>query len=129
MLQRYNQKSPRKVLDTRELFALAEGEDPLAREIVKSAGEAVGVTLGFLVNVLDPEAVIIGGGIGSHSKGVFWESLVASTRHHIWADNARDLPIIPAALGPDSGLIGAAVMVAQRFAPNVLPATSQPIHR
>jgi glucokinase len=60
--------------------------------------------------VLDPEAIIVGGGLGL-AGGLYWERFVASTREHIYADNARDLPILRAALGTDAGLIGAAASV------------------
>ena len=59
------------------------------------------------MNVLDPEAVIIGGGLGL-SEGPYWESLEASARKHIYSDLHRQLPIIRATTGADAGLIGAA---------------------
>ncbi|MCB0181469.1 MAG: ROK family protein, partial [Anaerolineae bacterium] len=55
-------------------------------------------------------AVVVGGGLGL-AGGRYWERFVASTRQHIYAHNSRRLPIIPAALGPDAGLIGAAAGV------------------
>jgi glucokinase len=93
------------------LAAAAEG-DREAIQVVESAGAALGVSVGWLVNVLDPEAVIVGGGLGL-AGGRYWESFVAAAREHIWADASRDLPILMAALGPDAGLIGAAAAVAQ----------------
>ena len=78
-----------------------------AIEVVRSAGAALGAALGFLVNVLDPAAIVVGGGLGL-SGGHYWEALVESTRAHIWAEGSRDLAIVPAALGVDAGIIGAA---------------------
>lgn len=92
------------------LAAAAEG-DAAAGEVVSSAGEALGVAIGWLVNVLDPAAVIVGGGLGT-AGGLYWDSMVAAMRAHIWADATRGLPILPAALGADAGLIGAAARVA-----------------
>jgi glucokinase len=69
--------------------------------------------VGFLVNVLDPEAVVVGGGLGL-AGGIYWSAFERATREHIWSDTARDLPILPAALGPDSGLIGAAAAAWKR---------------
>jgi glucokinase len=57
--------------------------------------------------VLDPEAVIVGGGLGL-AGGLYWESFVQATRAHIYAEDTRQLPILPAALGADVGIIGAA---------------------
>jgi glucokinase len=93
-----------------EVLAAANADDSSAAHVVKTAGEALGVGLAWLVNVLDPEAVIVGGGLGL-AGGLYWDSFIAAARGHIWAEAARDLPILPAALGPDAGLIGAAAAV------------------
>jgi glucokinase len=86
--------------------AAAEG-NPVAEEILRSAGTALGVSVAFLVNVLDPEAAVVGGGLGL-AKGPYWESFVQSAREHIWSPCTRTLPFIRAALGVHSGVIGAA---------------------
>lgn len=93
-----------------DVLAAVQAGDPQAAAIVRHAGEAMGVSLGWLVNVLDPEALVIGGGLGT-APGLYWESLVIATRDHIWSDTNRDLPIVQAALGPDAGMIGAAALV------------------
>lgn len=112
LVTQYNQRvSPDRRLTRGEavMAALAQG-DPVAAAIIDQAGDALGVSVGWLVNVLDPEAVVVGGGLGL-AGGRYWERFVASTRQHIYAHNSRGLPIIPAALGPDAGLIGAAAGV------------------
>jgi glucokinase len=96
-----------------EVLAAVEAGDPVAREVVRTAGEALGNCVGFLVNVLDPEAVIVGGGLGL-AGGLYWDRFIAATRAHIWAESSRDLPILPAALGVDAGLVGAATAIWQR---------------
>jgi len=88
----------------------AVGHDPVALDVVRTAGEALGVSTAFLVNTLDPDAVIVGVGLGL-AGGPYWESFLSSTRKHIWAENSRDLPILRAALGNDAGLVGAAATV------------------
>ncbi len=93
-----------------DVLAAVQAGDAQAAAIVRHAGEAVGVSLGWLVNVLDPEALVIGGGLGT-APGLYWASLVTATRAHIWSDINRELPIVQAALGPDSGIIGAAALV------------------
>ncbi len=102
--------------------AVARAEDVLAaaargvqaaREVVVSGATALGARLGWLVDVLDPDVLIVGGGLGS-VDGLYWETLVAATRAHVWADAGRDLPIRHAALGPDAALFGAALTIARR---------------
>ncbi len=87
--------------------------DPVAIDVVRTAGEALGTSAGFLVNILDPESLIIGGGLGQ-ARGLYWASFVTSTRSHIWSNTTRDLPILSAALGTNAGLVGAAAMILQK---------------
>ncbi len=108
LVARYNQASGRQVERGEAVLAAVAAGDPLAAEIVATAGDALGSSVGFLVNVLDPEAVIVGGGLGM-AGGLYWERFVASVRQHIYADTTRALPILPARLGVDAGLVGAAV--------------------
>jgi glucokinase len=96
-----------------EVTAAAERGDPRAVRVVCTAGEALGVTAGQIVNLLDPEALVVGGGLGS-SGGLYWESFVASARRHIWSDTNRGLPILRARHGGDAGLVGAAATVLEK---------------
>ncbi len=106
LLARYHQATGRTVHSGQELFAAVD-HDPVAREILYSAGAALGNSVAFLCNVLDPAAVIVGGGLGL-AGGVYWDAFVAATRAHIYAEDTRGLPILPAALGVDAGVVGAA---------------------
>jgi glucokinase len=94
-------ESAREVLD---LYS----SDPLAAQVVDQAGHAAGHGVALLVNLLDPHAVIVGGGLGS-VDGPYWCCLQASARAHIWADAARDVPLLRSGLGPDAAAIGAAL--------------------
>jgi glucokinase len=96
-----------------DVFSAASTGDKDASEILISAGEALGVSAAFLVNVLDPELMVIGGGLGM-AGGLYWEAFLRSCREHIFADNSRSLPIVNAKLGIDAGLVGAAAII---FAP------------
>jgi glucokinase len=104
---RYRRRSGRPAARAEDVLAAAAAGDVAAVEVVRSAGEALGNSVGFLVNVLDPEAVVVGGGLGL-AGGLYWDSFVAATREHVWSEETRELPILPAALGPDSGFVGAA---------------------
>jgi glucokinase len=110
LVARYNQTSAQKAARAQEVTEAASRNDPVAIQVVRSAGEALGNSVGFLINILDPEAVIVGGGLGL-TGGLYWSSFVASTRKHIWSDTTRHLRILPALLGTEAGLIGAAATV------------------
>jgi glucokinase len=83
--------------------ALARAEDAGA---IEGAGATLGSVLALLVNVLDPEAIVVGGGLGS-AGGAYWRGLVRATREHVWAEHMRELPIARAGLGANAGVIGA----------------------
>ena len=93
-----------------EVFRAASNGDKVATEILTSAGEALGVSVAFLVNVLDPEMIVVGGGLGM-AGGLYWDAFQRSCREHIFADNSRGLPIVSAKLGTHAGLAGAAAVV------------------
>lgn len=112
LVARYARKRPGQATRGEDVVAAAAAGDPVAMEIVQGAGHVLGNCVGWLVNVLDPEAVIVGGGLGL-AGGLYWDSFVTATRQHIWADASRDLPILPAKLGAEAGVIGAAAAVWQ----------------
>lgn len=94
-----------------DVLALAESGDTAARTIVASAGEALGAAIAQLVNVLDPAAVVIGGGLGL-ATGRYRESIDGALRAHAWSELHRDIPLVSAQLGNDAGIIGAALAAA-----------------
>lgn len=100
----------RQARSAKDVMRAALDGDRTARDVCASAGAALGVGIAFLVNALDPEAVVIGGGLGL-AGGIYWDSLVRSVRRHVWAPDIRALPILPAGLGLDAGLVGAAATV------------------
>ena len=96
-----------------DVLAAAMAGDGAALEVIRAASEALGGQVGLLVNTLDPEAVIVGGGLGL-SEGPYWDSFIGSTRRHIWSAGLRELPIVRAATGADAGWLGAAVAAWRR---------------
>lgn len=95
------------------LQAAAEGH-PVADTIIRTGASALGAHIGLLVNVLDPEAVVLGGGLGS-SAGPYWETVVSAVRGQIWSDTHRQLPLLQAKTGIDAGWLGAAIAALDRF--------------
>lgn len=94
----------------RDLFHAAKS-DPQARLLLENSLLSIASYLGQLVNILDPSMMVIGGGIGSNPD--INARLAELTRPFIFADLARDLPIVPAALGDNAGAIGVAALAAR----------------
>jgi glucokinase len=92
---------------THELVAAHEQGDAAATEIWLRSVRALGVGIAGLINVLDPEAVIIGGGIARSGAALF-EPLEKFVRDAEWNVGATPVKILPAQLGEFAGACGAA---------------------
>lgn len=98
-----------------DVLKAASSGDLNAIAVVRHGAQALGAAIGWLVNVLDPEAIVIGGGLGL-TEGLYRDALVTSTRRHIWWSEHRQLPILSAATGRNAGLLGAAIAAMDRAA-------------
>ena len=94
--------------DAQQVFSLAKLGNEVAMRILDSAGVALGAAIAQLVNTLDPQAVVLGGGIGC-AEGLFHDSLRSAFRKHVWSELHSDVPILTAKLGINAGWIGAAL--------------------
>ena len=79
------------------------------RPPLAETAEMLGSFIALLVNVLDPAAVVVGGGLGT-AGGDYWTALERSVRAHVWAEHVRNVPVLQAGLGADSGVIGAGLV-------------------
>jgi glucokinase len=87
--------------------AEARRGDVLALEVMAQAGRNAGIGVANLVHIFDPDVVVIGGGV-SQSGAHWWDALRASARAHVLRAYLPGLRIVPAGLGDDAGLYGAA---------------------
>jgi glucokinase len=85
-------------------------QDKLATEIVDRAVRALGAGIASAVNLLDVEAVIIGGGLGVRLGDPYAQRIAQAMRPHLFADT-RPPHVHVAALGDLGGAIGAALLV------------------
>jgi glucokinase len=83
-----------------------------AAAAIGRAARALGIGISVVVNLLDPAAVVVGGGLGS-ATGPYWDQALQSAREHTYQDRARDTPIVQAHLGARAGAIGAALVGAR----------------
>jgi glucokinase len=84
--------------------------DGVAKAAFERAGRAIGVALASAAALCDLEVVAIGGGV-SQAGSLLFEPLHAAYAQHARLDFTREVRIVPAALGQDAGLIGAAALV------------------
>ena len=94
------------VSDARDVFALAAGGDEIASRSVVSAGGSLGRAIGGLINALDPNVVVVGGGLADAGES-WWLPLRAGVDSQTMPSTAGCL-ILPAALGSAAAIVGAA---------------------
>lgn len=95
----------------------AERGDVAAIAILDRAGRAIGAAIGSLINLFDPDMVVIGGGVAA-----LGELLIGPARKavpsHSFMDMRRGLEITYSTLGADTGLYGAAALALRDFTHN-----------
>jgi len=84
--------------------------DKVAIEAWKQTGRYLGIALAGAVNLLNPEVIIIGGGMAGAGKFLF-EPVKKTIQKRAMSVPARAVRVVKAKLGNDAGLIGAAELV------------------
>ena len=101
------ERSGRRFTSTHELIAAVKRKDPVAEKIWMESVRKLAVGICSLINVLDPEAVIIGGGIARAGRALF-DPLRKLLAEMEWRPGGHATKIIPARLGEFAGAFGAA---------------------
>ena len=89
-----------------EVARRAEAGEAAAVEVVEEGGGVLGQLLAGLVNAIDPEAVVVGGGVAAPA-GRYWAAAERHFHRHLLPAVAQ-VPLLPAGLGRDAVVVGAA---------------------
>lgn len=98
-----------------DVFARAEAGEAWARGLVQGAAATLGRALGNAVNLLNPAAVVIGGGV-SRAGPIWWEPLRRELERTALPVSLKGLSLGPAALGDDAGLVGVGLLASEGLA-------------
>jgi glucokinase len=94
-------------LTARCVYDAAKQGDDLAAEVFRRMAFYLGIALANLINILNPEVIVIGGGVAES-----WDVFIGPLREEIgkraYSEPAKRAKLVPAALGDDAGIIGAA---------------------
>lgn len=106
-------RSQGRYASTRDLVEDARRGDPQASALWEESVRGLAVGINSLINVLDPEAVILGGGIAQAGPLLF--DLLANTlARHEWRPMGSRVRILPAQLGELAGAYGASHQAIRR---------------
>ncbi len=115
------------------LSAAVEADDALTVEVLRRAAHYLGLHAASLINVLDPQALIYGGGVIEGLGHWMIDKIATTAREHAINRTGIDkVRIVEAALGEHAGVVGAALMAADLLlaaAPPAAKTAAAPIAR
>ncbi len=88
--------------------AFREG-DEVAREVLTETAFLLTVWLGNIVDLLEPDVIVVGGGIAELMSS-FFASMRADLPHWCLNQRAGEIPLVLAHYGADAGIAGAAAL-------------------
>lgn len=97
-------------LTAEHVVRAAQEGDLLAQSVLAEAGRLLGVTLAGVVNLLNPDRIVIGGGVAQAGEWIL-EPVRWEVKRRALPDATKNLKILQAALGTNAGVLGAAALV------------------
>ncbi len=103
-----------KKINMNVVIKASEAGDAFANSLIRDAGSRLGRKAAFLVNLLNPEVLIVGGGVETCGAG-FIDALRETVKQCAIPEATEKLRIIPSQLGENGIALGAAGIVAQNY--------------
>ncbi|HEY0048813.1 MAG TPA: ROK family protein [Pyrinomonadaceae bacterium] len=113
LAQELENQYPKSVLRSRshltsaDIYKAGKAGDDLALEVFRQMGFYLGIALAGLINVLNPEVIVIGGGAGA-GWDLFVPHTIEQIRQRAYREPAERAKLVKAELGDDAGILGAA---------------------
>ena len=101
-------------LTAADVVAAASSGDPIARDVWLETIDALACGLTSIVNLFEPELVVLGGGVSRSGEQLFGP-VREWVRTHAIAPAGRAVEIVPSALGDHVGVVGAAAIAYDRI--------------
>lgn len=108
------------MLSIEAIVNAAKLRDQFAHTVLWEAGVHLGTAIATIVNLLNPEAIVLGGEVPRAAKGLMLRPLFHSFRGRAFHRSIRNLKVTVSRLGGESGAVGAALMIAEKLLPTFL---------
>jgi len=89
--------------------AIKQG-DKLVEHIVEEAARYTGIAVANLINVINPEVIVLGGGLMDALENEMMPMVIETAREHAFPGTDKGVKILPSKLGDDAGITGGAVL-------------------
>ncbi|GAI39707.1 unnamed protein product, partial [marine sediment metagenome] len=100
-------------IDAKVVDLAAKQGDELAKELISRLGYYLGIGLVNLVNIFNPELILVGGGVAK-TGDLLLQPAIKVVKERAFSTPANAVEIKPAILGDDSGILGAVAFVLER---------------
>ncbi|MCM8779735.1 MAG: ROK family protein [Candidatus Omnitrophica bacterium] len=97
----------------KEIFDFVRNGDPVAQEVLNTAAARLGVKIAYLVNLLNPQVVVIGGGLEEAGE-TFLDKVRDTVKDWAFRETVQDVNIIYSKLRENSVACGAASLIIRR---------------
>jgi len=94
-------------VETKDVFDGYQRGDAVCVDIIDYAADALGLGLSYLINLFNPEKIILGGGVATHVPESYHSRVWAATERWSLAALVKVASLVRAELGEESGLMGA----------------------
>ncbi len=115
LLKRYQQLTSLKLKEAKELFLRAQNKEGSALKVWQEFSFALGKFLGGMVNVFNPEVIVLGGGIAG-AFGLFKGWLLKAIKEQAMWPQQKGFRVVKAKL-KEAGVIGAGLLAQERLNP------------
>jgi len=96
------------IVDGRQATIAALAGDRVAIQVVATIGRRLGAGLSSIANIFEPEVIVVGGGVMAAGELLLGPAREEMQKRALVPMNKT--PVVPAELGPEAGMIGAAAM-------------------
>jgi glucokinase len=94
--------------------AIEKGEK-MVEGVVRKAAYYTGIAAGNMINIMSPEAVVLGGGLVEAMESLYMEEVQRAIESHAMPFLRKGVKVVAAKLGDDAGVMGAAYLIAERI--------------
>jgi len=84
--------------------------DKFVEKVIEEAAEYTGIAVANLINVFNPQTVVLGGGVIDALADEMMAIIVETAEDYVMSGTSKGVEIVASKKGDDSGIIGAAVL-------------------